>query len=138
MTPPFVRIQHSRGYLKLRLPSFFEKAPLSDIRKIMKLLEKYPLLNEAAHKTLTQFLPAWGANLRGVLDSAAAGQKTAEQLKREAHIRVAFSAEVTYEMQKDLKAKTKSLNIAAGAASRAKTTLERCNKIMGEYKTIKA
>jgi trans-aconitate methyltransferase len=126
MMPPSVRIQHSRGYLKLCLPNFFENTTLEDIRKIMKLLEKHPFENETTFVKLDSFFPAWELDIKARLIRAVEEQETAEQEMQDAKSRKARAVKRHY------------LDNVTGTVKRVKTILERYSKTMDAYKAIKA
>ena len=137
--PRSVRIRHDRGSLKLHLPNFFTKAPLDDIRKIMKLIKKHPYENEAAHETLDQFFPAWESDFKDCLNRAEVKQQEAEREVREAQSRLACLGTMPTEKAKDdLKIKEGSLKYAIDVVKRANAALQRCAKVITEYKALKA
>jgi len=72
MMPPHVLIRYDRCELTLKLPVYFEKATLGQIRKVFKLLEGRPYQNDAAHETLDEFFPAWEQDLKNRIDRAGA------------------------------------------------------------------
>jgi hypothetical protein len=127
VTSSSVTVRHNKGYLKLCLPNFFEKALLADVRGVMGLLRKHPSLNEKAHETLERFFPAWESDLK----EHAAIALAMEAAKAGAAQNHAGTA------SKNDKRK-KALKFAADAAKRAKAAVKRCRKVIDAYKTTKA
>ncbi|GHV36261.1 hypothetical protein FACS1894187_10570 [Synergistales bacterium] len=120
MIPQGFTVRHDSGYLKLRLPNFFEKASLEDIRKVMTLLKKNPSLNETAHETLEKFFPVWEVRIR---------------YRSKAELEDRTKAELEDRTSAKKRRRTMSLD---DAVKHAKAALERYGKIIDAYKRTKA
>lgn len=86
MIPPTVLIQYDKCRLTLNLPIFFEVSPITNIRKVFKLLDGRPYQNETAHEILGQFFPAWERDTKDRLERAkaelTAAKRDAEEKRR--------------------------------------------------------
>lgn len=119
-----IRVQHDRGYMKLRLPIFFENALLDDIRKVLKLIKKHSCRNEDTYERLDRFLPLWAQDVKDHLVAQTAFLETAELKAQEAPCYNHRGAR-------------RNLKFAVEAVKPAKALLKRCEKVIAAYKAIK-
>lgn len=121
----------------LPLPAFFDSSSLANIRKVFKLLSKRPYQNAPAFETLDRFFPAWEQHFKTQIELKEAGKKTTEQTTRAAESKVAcFGTMATKEMKAELLFAQRELKEAALEVKRAKSALERYEKIITAYNEI--
>lgn len=135
--PERVLIQYDACRMTLYLPAFFDGSPLSNIRKVFKLLSERPHQNAPAFETFDRFFPAWEQYLKQQLESDTQEKKEAEQTARATESKVAcFGTMATKKMKDELQKAQSALKKAALKVKRAKSALERCGKIKNAYNEI--
>lgn len=135
--PKSVLIQYDTCRMTLHLPAFFDGSSLANIRKAFKLLSERPHQNAPAFETFDRFFPAWEQHLKQQLESDTQEKKEAEQTARAAESQVAcFGTMATKEMKAELQKAKRKAKTAAIAVKRARSVLERYEKIKNAYHEI--